>query len=86
MAYRKYGGGNMSEKLTVRWDDPRIEAMAIRGMKSEGFETLSDYIRATIGRDRVLDGDPDALAIVKANIGKFFRGELMRRKVKIEIG
>ena len=76
----------MSEKLTVRWDDSRIEKMANRGMKKEGFETLSDYIRAAIVRDRVLDGDPDALEIVKDNIGKFFRGELKPRKVKIEIG
>ena len=79
------GGNIMSEKLTVRWDDPRVEAMANRGMKAEGFETLSDYIRAAIIRDRIFDGDKDAIAIAKENIGKYFRGELKRRKVKIEI-
>jgi len=74
----------MSEKLTVRWEDARIEAMALRGMKEEKFDTLSDYVRAAIIRDRFLSGDKDASAIVKENIGKWFRGELKPRRVKIE--
>jgi hypothetical protein len=74
----------MSEKLTVRWEDTRIEAMALRGMKEEKFNTLSDYVRAAIIRDRFLAGDKEAAAIVKENIGKWFRGELKPRRVKIE--
>ena len=76
----------MSEKLTVRWEDERIEAMALRGMKEEKFDTLSDYVRAAIIRDRFIFGDKDAVAIVKENIGKWFRGEPIRRKVRIEVG
>jgi len=80
----RIGGYVMSEKLTVRWEDTRIETMALRGMKEENFDTLSDYVRAAIIRDRFLAGDKDASAIVKENIGKWFRGELKPRRVKIE--
>lgn len=76
----------MGEKLTVRWEDPRIEAMALRGMEAENFDTLSDYVRAAIIRDRFIFGDKDAKAIVKENIGKWFRGDLKPLKVKIEFG
>ncbi len=64
----------MSEKLTVRWDDPRIEEMALRGMNEEKFDTLSDYVRAAIVRDRYMKGDKDARAIFKENVWKYFRG------------
>jgi len=74
----------MSEKLTVRWEDARIEVMALRGLKEEKFDTLSDYVRAAIIRDRFLSGDKDGSAIVNENIGKWFRGELKPRRVKIE--
>jgi hypothetical protein len=53
-------------------------------MKEEKFDTLSDYVRAAIIRDRFLAGDKEAAAIVKENIGKWFRGELKPRKIKIE--
>jgi hypothetical protein len=69
------GRGEMSEKLTVRWDDPRIEAMAERAMKEEGFINISDYVRAAIVRDRFLSGDKDAKAIVADNFWKWWRGK-----------
>jgi hypothetical protein len=65
----------MSEKLTVRWDDPRIEAMASRAMKEEGFISVSDYVRAAIVRDRYLAGDKDAKTIVAENFWRWWRGK-----------
>jgi len=70
----------MGDKLTIRWEDQRIEAMAIRGQKEEGFKTLSDYVRTTIIRDRFLAGDKDARAIAKENVKKWFRGNLETNK------
>lgn len=57
----------MAGKLTVRWDDPRIEEMAMRGMKEEKFDTISDYVRAAIVRDRFLMGDQEARTLVAEN-------------------
>lgn len=72
-----WGGANVNanEKLTVRWDDERIKAMAERAMKEEGFINVSDYIRAAIVRDRFLAGDKDAKAIVTENFWKWWRGK-----------
>lgn len=74
----------MSEKLTMRWDDPRIEEMAKRGMEEEKFDTLSDYVRAAIVRDRLIYGDKDAKAIAKENIWKWLRRD-SRNKRLVEI-
>jgi len=71
----------MSEKLTMRWDDPRIEAMAKRGMEDEKFDTLSDYVRAAIVRDRFIFGDKEAKAIVKENIWKWLRRDSVNQKL-----
>ena len=73
----------MSEKLTVRWEDPRIEDMAMRGMKEEGFKTLSDYIRAAIVRDRFLMGDKVAKEVVKDNFWKWWRGKIKQERLKL---
>jgi len=70
----------MGDKLTIRWEDQRIEAMALRGMKEEGFGTLSAYVRSAIIRDRFLAGDKDARAIAKENVKKWYRGELETNK------
>ena len=71
----------MSEKLTMRWDDKRIEDMAKRGMEEEKFNTLSDYVRAAIVRDRIWAGDKDAKAIVKENIWKWMRRDSKEKKL-----
>ena len=71
----------MSEKLTMRWDDQRIEDMAKRGMEEEKFNTLSDYVRADIVRDRFMSGDKDAKAIVKENIWKWLRRDSAKKRL-----
>lgn len=71
----------MSEKLTMRWDDQRIEDMARRGMEDEKFDTLSDYVRAAIVRDRFIFGDKDAKAIVKENIWKWLRRDSAKQRL-----
>jgi len=73
----------MSEKLTVRWDDPRIEAMAMRGQKEEGFDTLSDYVRAAIVRDRFLSGDKEAVSLAKENFLKWWRQKAFFKKIRL---
>lgn len=73
----------MTVKLTVRWDDPRIEAMAMRGMKEEGFDTLSDYVRAAIVRDRFLMGDKEAKIIVRENVLKWWRQKGYAKKIRL---
>ena len=73
----------MGDKLTVRWEDARIEAMAMRGMQEEKFDTLSDYIRATIVRDRFLAGDKDAKAVCNENILKWWREKAFFKKIKL---
>jgi Arc/MetJ-type ribon-helix-helix transcriptional regulator len=72
---------DMSEKLTMRWDDQRIEDMARRGMEEEKFDTLSDYVRAAIVRDRAMAGDKDAKAIVKENIWKWMRRNSVTKRL-----
>ena len=59
----------MSEKLRCDGMMPRIEAMAKRGMEDEKFDTLSDYVRAAIVRDRFIFGDKDAKALSKKIFG-----------------
>lgn len=76
----------MGDKLTVRWDDPRIEAMALRGQKEEGFDTLSDYVRAAIVRDRFLMGDKDAKAIARENMLKWWREKAFFKKIRLVLG
>jgi Arc/MetJ-type ribon-helix-helix transcriptional regulator len=71
----------MSEKLTMRWDDQRIEDMAKRGMAEEKFDTLSDYVRAAIVRDRFMSGDKDAKVIVKENIWKWMRRNSVTKRL-----
>ena len=73
----------MSEKLTVRWEDPRIEEMALRGMKEEKFDTLSDYVRAAIVRDRFLSGDKDAKKMVGENILKWWREKAFFKSIRL---
>jgi hypothetical protein len=73
----------MGEKLTVRWEDPRIEAMAKRAMEEEKFDTLSDYVRAAIVRDRYLFGDKDAKAIVRENTLKWWREKSFFKKIRL---
>lgn len=73
----------MSEKLTVRWEDPRIEAMAMRGMKEEKFDTLSDYVRAAIVRDRFLSGDKDARKMASENVLKWWREKGFFKSIRL---
>jgi hypothetical protein len=73
----------MTVKLTVRWDDSRIEEMAMRGMKEEGFDTISDYVRAAIVRDRFLNGDKDAKKIVSENTLKWWREKAFKKKIRL---
>lgn len=76
----------MTVKLTVRWDDPRIEDMAMRGMKEEKFDTISDYVRAAIVRDRFLMGDPDATKLVAENALKWWREKAFKKKIRLAFG
>jgi hypothetical protein len=73
----------MGDKLTVRWEDPRIEAMALRGQKEEGFDTLSDYVRAAIVRDRFLSGDKEAVTLAKENFLKWWRQRAFYKKIRL---
>jgi hypothetical protein len=73
----------MSERLTVRWDDPRIEAMAMRGMEEEGFDNLSDYVRSAIVRDRFLSGDKDARKMAGENVLKWWRQKGYAKKIRL---
>lgn len=73
----------MSEKLNVRWDDPRIEEMAMRGMKEEKFDTISDYVRAAIVRDRFLMGDKDARKLVRENALKWWREKAFKKNIRL---
>jgi hypothetical protein len=75
----------MSIKLTVRWDDPRIEAMAMRGLAEEGFDTISDYVRAAIVRDRFLMGDKEAKIIVRENVLKWWRQKGYSKKIRLVV-
>ena len=75
----------MSIKLTVRWDDPRIEAMAMRGMEEEGFDTISDYVRAAIVRDRFLAGDKEAITIARGNLLKWWRQKGYSKKIRLVV-
>jgi hypothetical protein len=52
-------------------------------MEGEGFDTLSDYIRAAIVRDRFLDGDKDAKAIVRENALKWWRRKGYAKKIRL---
>ena len=75
----------MTVKLTVRWDDPRIEEMAMRGMQEEKFDTISDYVRAAIVRDRFLMGDKDARKLVGENVLKWWRQKGYAKKIRLVV-
>ncbi len=81
--WQKKEGEEMSEKLTVRWEDPRIEAMALRGQKEERFDTLSDYVRSCIVRDRFLSGDKEAVALARENLLKWWRQRAFSKKIRL---
>ena len=46
--------------------------MVKRGAEKEGF-TMSDYCRACVIRDRLMDLDPVAVKIMKENVGTFMK-------------
>jgi Arc/MetJ-type ribon-helix-helix transcriptional regulator len=67
----------MSAKLTVRWDDPRIEA------KEDKYDTLSDYVRSAIVRDRFLAGDKDARKLAGENVLKWWREKGFFKNIRL---
>ena len=62
-------GGTRELVVTIKVSPEELE-MIKRGAESEG-KTQSQYCRACVIRDRLLEGDPTALKIVKENISQY---------------